>query len=77
MTTLMCGQPRSQGCIRTTLAQSNDSSILIGGQFFIPNSNELLKIVGDANSVITLSHPSFPEYTIYIYIIDYIIYYQN
>ena len=30
-------QPRSQGCIRTTLAQSNDSSILIGGQFFKPN----------------------------------------
>ena len=26
-------QPRSQGCIRTTLAQSNDSSILIGRQF--------------------------------------------
>ena len=39
-------QPRSQVCIRTTLAQSNDSSILIGRQFFIPNSNELLKIVG-------------------------------
>ena len=39
-------QPRSQGCIRTTLAQSNDSSILIGRQFFIPNSNELLEIVG-------------------------------
>ena len=42
----LAGQPRSQGCIRTTLAQSNDSSILIGRQFFIPNSNELLKIVG-------------------------------
>ena len=30
-------QPRSQGCIRTTLAQSSDPSILIGGQFFKPN----------------------------------------
>ena len=30
-------QPRSQGCIRTTLAQSSDSSILIGRQFFKPN----------------------------------------
>ena len=29
-------QPRSQGCIRTTLAQSSDSSILIGRQFFKP-----------------------------------------
>ena len=27
-------QPRSQGCIRTTLAQSSDSSILTGRQFF-------------------------------------------
>ena len=26
-------QPRSQGCIRTTLAQSSDSSILIGRKF--------------------------------------------
>ena len=48
-------QPPSQGSIRTTLAQSNDSSILIGRQFFIPNSNELLKIVGDANSVSPIS----------------------
>ena len=39
-------QPRFQGCIRTTLAQSSDSSSLIGRQFFVPNSNELLKIVG-------------------------------
>ena len=39
-------QPRCQGCIRTTLGQSSDSSILIGRQFFIPNSNELLKIAG-------------------------------
>ena len=30
-------QPRSQGCIRTTLTQSSDSSILIGRQFFKPN----------------------------------------
>ena len=48
-------QPRSQGCIITTLAQSNDSSILIGRHFFIPNSNELLKIVEDANSVSPIS----------------------
>ena len=55
-------QPRSQGCIRTTLAQSNDSSILIGRQFFIPNSNELLKIVEDANSVSPISTAS-PQQT--------------
>ena len=44
----LCGaycQPCSQGCIITTLAQSDDPSILIGRELFIPNSNELLKIV--------------------------------
>ena len=34
--------PSSQDCIRTTLAQSSDSLILIGQQFY----NEILKIVG-------------------------------
>ena len=40
-------QPRSQGCIRRTLAQSSDCSILIGGQFL----NRTFKNCRDSNSV--------------------------